>query len=133
MANPRDSVIVGAARTPIGAFQGALAAVPAPKLGAAAIAAALERASVRTQGDGAARVDEVFMGCVLPAGVGQAPARQAALAAGLPNTTPCITVNKVCGSGLFAVMLADRAIRAGDAEVVVAGGMESMSQTPYLL
>jgi len=131
--NPRETVIVGAARTPIGAFQGALAAVPAPKLGATAIKAALERARVPVAGDGAVPVDEVYMGCVLPAGQGQAPARQAALGAGLPNTTPCITVNKVCGSGLYAVMLADRAIRAGDAEVVVAGGMESMSQVPYYL
>ncbi|HEV8325071.1 MAG TPA: thiolase family protein [Myxococcota bacterium] len=132
-ANSREAVIVGAARTPIGSFQGALASVAAPQLGATAIRAALERAKVRVTGDGAARVDEVYMGCVLPAGTGQAPARQAALAAGLPNTTPCVTVNKVCGSGLYAVMLADRAIRAGDAEVVVAGGMENMSQAPYYL
>ena len=123
-----EAVIVGAARTPIGSFNGALSSVPAPKLGAVAIKAALERAGVAADA-----VDEVIMGCVLPAGLGQAPARQAAIFAGLANSTPCLTINKVCGSGLKAVMLAAQAIRAGDAHVVVAGGMENMSQAPYLL
>jgi acetyl-CoA C-acetyltransferase len=122
----REVVIVGAARTPIGAFLGSLAAVPAPRLGAAAIRAALERAGVA-----AAAVEEVIMGNVLQAGVGQAPARQAALFAGLPETTPCWTLNKVCGSGLKAVIAGAQAIALGDADVVVAGGMESMSNVPY--
>ncbi|MBU0551963.1 acetyl-CoA C-acetyltransferase [Myxococcota bacterium] len=124
----RDVVIVGAARTAIGAFGGALASVPAPQLGAAAIKAALERAGLAPE-----QVSEVIMGCVLSAGVGQAPARQAALAAGLKDHTPCMTINKVCGSGLKSVMLAAQAIRLGDAEVVVAGGMENMSRVPYYL
>ncbi|MCB9549282.1 MAG: acetyl-CoA C-acetyltransferase [Myxococcales bacterium] len=123
-----EAVIVGAARTPIGSFGGALASVPAPRLGAVAIKAALERAGVAADA-----VDEVIMGCVLPAGLGQAPARQAALFAGLDQGTACMTINKVCGSGLKAVMLAAQAIRAGDAQVIVAGGMENMSQAPYLL
>jgi acetyl-CoA C-acetyltransferase len=124
----RDVVIVGAARTPIGSFLGALASVPAPKLGATAIKAALERAGV-APGD----VGLVHMGMVLPAGVGQAPARQAALFAGLPQSTPCVTVNKVCGSGLEAVLGVARAIAAGEIEVGVAGGMESMSNAPHIL
>ncbi len=124
----REVVIVGAARTPIGAFQGALASLPAPKLGAVAIRGALERAGV-----GPEAVDEVYMGQVLQAGVGQAPARQAALGAGLPERVPCTTVNKVCGSGLKTVVLGAQAIALGDAEVVVAGGMESMSNAPYAL
>jgi len=124
----REAVIIGAARTPIGSFSGVLASVAAPRLGAVAIKAALERAGI--SGDD---VNEVIMGCVLPAGLGQAPARQAAIFAGLPQATPCMTLNKVCGSGLKAVMLAAQAIRAGDADVVVAGGMENMSQSPYLL
>jgi len=123
----RDVVIVGAARTPIGAFQGALASLTAPQLGAVAIKAALERAGVKPDA-----VDQVVMGNVLQAGVGQAPARQAAIYAGLANTTPCITVNKVCGSGLQAVVQAAQAIALGDIEVAVAGGMESMSNAPYL-
>jgi len=123
-----DAVIVGAARTPIGSFNGALASVRAPQLGAVAIKAALERAGVANDA-----VDELIMGCVLPAGLGQAPARQAAIFAGLDQRTPCLTINKVCGSGLKAVMLAAQAIRCGDASVVVAGGMENMSQAPYLL
>ena len=123
-----EAVIVGAARTAIGSFNGALSGVSAPKLGAVAIEAALERAGL-----GKDVVDEVIMGCVLPAGLGQAPARQAAIFAGLDNGTACLTLNKVCGSGLKAVMLAAQAIRCGDAEVVVAGGMENMSQAPYLL
>ena len=122
----REVVIVGAARTPIGAFLGSLASVTAPRLGAIAIRAALERAGVE-----AAAVDEVVMGNVLQAGVGQAPARQAAIYAGLPETTPCWTMNKVCGSGLKAVISAAQAIALGDADVVVAGGMESMSNVPY--
>ena len=122
----RDVVIVGAARTAIGSFLGSLASVPAPKLGAVAIKAALERAGV-APGD----VGLVHMGMVLPAGVGQAPARQAALFGGLPPSVPCVTVNKVCGSGLEAVIGAARAIAAGEVEVAVAGGMESMSNAPH--
>jgi len=123
---PQEIAIVGAARTPIGAFQGALASLASPRLGAVAIQAALERAGVRPD-----QVESVFMGCVLQGGVGQAPARQAALYAGLPDKVPCVTVNKVCGSGLEAVVEAARLILVGDAEVVVAGGMESMSNAPY--
>ena len=122
----REVVIVGAARTPIGSFLGTLAAVPAPRLGAVAIRAALQRAGVDP-----AAVDEVVMGNVLTAGVGQAPARQAALYAGLPDKTPCWTLNKVCGSGLKAVISGAQAIALGDADVVVAGGMESMSNAPH--
>jgi acetyl-CoA C-acetyltransferase len=125
---PRDVVIVSAARTPIGSFGGALASVTAPKLGATAIKAALARAKL----DGA-EVSEVLMGCVLPAGQGQAPARQAAIAAGIPTQVGAVTVNKVCGSGLETVMMASAAIKAGDAEIIVAGGMESMSNAPYYL
>jgi acetyl-CoA C-acetyltransferase len=124
----RDTVIVGAARTPIGSFNGSLASVPGPRLGAVAIKAALARAGVDP-----ALVGEVYMGTVLPAGVGQAPARQAALFAGLPEHVPCTTVNKVCGSGLKAVMLAAQAIALGDADIAVAGGMENMSLVPYYL
>jgi acetyl-CoA C-acetyltransferase len=124
----RDVVIVGAARTPIGSFLGALAAVPAPKLGATAIKAALERAGVAA-GD----VGLIHMGSVLQAGIGQAPARQAALYAGLPQSVPCVTVNKVCGSGLEAVLGVARAIAAGEIEIGVAGGMESMSNAPHIL
>jgi acetyl-CoA C-acetyltransferase len=124
----RDVVIVGAARTAIGSFLGSLASVPASRLGATAIKSALERASV-APGD----VQRVHMGMVLPAGVGQAPARQAALYAGLPNSVPCVTVNKVCGSGLEAVLGVARAIAAGELEVGVAGGMESMSNAPHVV
>ncbi len=124
----RDVVVVGACRTPIGAFQGALSTLSAPQLGAAAIAGALTRARVAP-----AAVQEVLMGCVLQAGLGQAPARQAAARAGLPAATPCTTINKVCGSGLKAVMLGMQAIALGEAETVVAGGMESMSNVPYYL
>jgi acetyl-CoA C-acetyltransferase len=126
--NDRDAVIVGAARTPIGRFGGGLAAVAAPELGGIAVRAALERAGVEP-----AAVDEAIMGNVLQAGEGQAPARQAALKAGLPVTVGALTINKVCGSGLKAVMLAAAAIRAGDGDVFVAGGMENMSAAPYLL
>ncbi len=122
----REVVIVGAARTPIGSFLGSLASVPAPRLGAIAIREALARAGVEP-----GAVDEVIMGNVLQAGVGQAPARQAAIHAGLPETTPCWTLNKVCGSGLKSVISGVQAIAVGDAEVVVAGGMESMSSVPY--
>jgi acetyl-CoA C-acetyltransferase len=122
----REVVIAGAARTPIGSFLGSLAAVQAPRLGAVAIRAALERAGVAP-----ATVDEVIMGNVLQAGVGQAPARQAARFAGIPDGTPAWTLNKVCGSGLKAVISAAQAIALGDADVVVAGGMESMSNVPY--
>jgi acetyl-CoA C-acetyltransferase len=124
----RDVVIVGAARTPIGSFLGTLASVSATKLGATAIKAALERAGVAP-----ADVGLVHMGMVLPAAVGQAPARQAALAAGLPQSVPCVTVNKVCGSGLEAVIGAARAIAAGEIEIAVAGGMESMSNAPHAI
>jgi acetyl-CoA C-acetyltransferase len=124
----REVVIVGAARTPIGSFQGALASLRAPELGAVAIQAALQRAGL-----GPSDVEEVLMGCVLPAGVGQAPARQAAIFAGLPKETPCTTVNKVCGSGLKTVAMGAQAIALGDADVIVAGGMESMSNAPYYL
>ncbi|NNK34243.1 MAG: acetyl-CoA C-acetyltransferase, partial [Xanthomonadales bacterium] len=121
-------VIVGAKRTPIGSFQGQFNSVSAVDLGAAAIAAAAAHAGV----DGA-DVSEVLMGCVLPAGMGQAPARQAALKAGIPVSTGCMTINKVCGSGLKSVMLGHDAIRAGSSEIVIAGGMESMTNAPYLL
>lgn len=123
-----QTVILSAARTPIGAFMGSLSAMSAPQLGAVAIREAVSRAGVQP-GD----ISEVIMGNVLTAGVGQAPARQAAIFAGLPDSVPCMTINKVCGSGLKAVMLGDQAIRCGDAEIVVAGGQESMSNAPYLL
>ncbi|HXV07493.1 MAG TPA: acetyl-CoA C-acetyltransferase [Burkholderiales bacterium] len=121
-------VIVGAARTPMGAFQGELRDFTAPELGAVAIRAALERAGVKSED-----VEEVIMGCVLPAGQGQAPARQAALGAGLPLGTGCTTVNKMCGSGMKAAMLANDLLLAGTNKVMVAGGMESMTNAPYLL
>jgi acetyl-CoA C-acetyltransferase len=121
-------LILSAARTPVGKFLGGLAELTAPKLGALAVAEAVRRANVA-----AGQVDEVILGTVVQAGQGQTPARQAALGAGLPDTVPAVTVNKVCGSGLKAVMLAAQAVRAGDADVVVAGGMESMSRAPYLL
>ena len=121
-------VIVGAARTPMGGFQGDLAPVAAPALGSVAIASALEHASLA--GDD---IDEVIMGCVLPAGLGQAPARQASLGAGLPEGVGCTTVNKMCGSGMKAAMMAHDALCAGSGRVMVAGGFESMSNAPYLL
>src|SRR5580658_7242536 len=121
-------VIAGFARTPIGGFQGDFKDLSAPELGAVAIRAAVERAGVPGES-----IQEVFFGCVLPAGLGQAPARQAALGAGLPQSAGATTINKVCGSGMKAVMLAHDLIRAGNAEIVVAGGMESMSNAPYLL
>ena len=121
-------VIVSAARTPMGGFQGELKGFSAPELGAAAIRAAVERAKIRPED-----VQEVFMGCVLPAGQGQAPARQASLGAGLPLSAGCTTVNKMCGSGMKSAMLAHDLLAAGSAEVIVAGGMESMTNAPYLL
>ena len=121
-------VIASAARTPMGGFQGELKGETAPSLGAAAIRAAVERAGLE-----GADVDEVIMGCVLPAGLGQAPARQASLGAGLPLAVPAATLNKVCGSGMKATMLAHDAILAGSADIVVSGGMESMTNAPYLL
>jgi acetyl-CoA C-acetyltransferase len=121
-------VIVGAARTPMGGFQGDFASLAASDLGAVAIKAAVERAGVQPSD-----VDKAIMGCVLPAGQGQAPARQAALKAGLPMSVGCTTVNKMCGSAMEATMLAHDALLAGTADVVVAGGMESMSNAPYLL
>jgi acetyl-CoA C-acetyltransferase len=126
--SPSDVVIVSAKRTPIGAFLGALSPLSAVQLGSAAMKAALEAASVS-----AADVQETIMGCVLPANLGQAPARQAALGAGVPIATPATTINKMCGSGLKAVMMAADQIRAGGASIVLAGGLESMSNAPYLL
>ncbi|MFN4769078.1 MAG: thiolase family protein [Candidatus Kapaibacterium sp.] len=123
-----SSYILSAARTPIGAFMGTLSSFTAPQLGSVALKAALERSGLS-----ASDVSEVILGNVLTAGVGQAPARQAALGAGLGEHVPCMTINKVCGSGLKSVMLADQAIRCGDASVVLAGGQESMTTAPYLL
>ena len=123
-----STVITGLARTPMGGLQGDLSAVSAPALGAAAIRGALRRASLDPDA-----VDETIMGCVLPAGLGQAPARQASLGAAIPMDVPCTTVNKMCGSGMKAIMLGHDAIAAGSAGVVVAGGMESMTNAPYLL
>ncbi len=123
-----SAVILGAARTPVGAFLGGLASLTAPQLGAIAIRCAVERSGVAPDA-----VDEVFMGTVIQAGVGQAPARQASLGAGLPRSIPCTTINKVCGSGLKAVMLASSQILSGEYGVIVAGGQESMSNAPYLL
>ncbi len=127
-ANPRDAVIVGAARTPIGKFMGALSPLSAPELGGIAVQAAIERSGVAPES-----VYEVIMGLVVSAGTGQAPARQAALKSGLPNTVGAAAINKVCGSGLKAVMMAANGIRANEADVFVAGGMESMSNAPYLM
>jgi acetyl-CoA C-acetyltransferase len=123
-----DVVIVGAKRTAIGSFLGQFTGVPTPMLGAAAITGALEQAGVAPD-----QVDEVIMGCVLPAGLGQAPARQASLGAGLPASAGCTTVNKVCGSGMKAIMQAHDAIKSGSSTIVVAGGMESMTNAPHLL
>jgi acetyl-CoA C-acetyltransferase len=123
-----DVVIVAAKRTPIGAFQGALSPMTAPQLGSAAVRAAIEAAGIQG-GD----IQEVIMGCVLSAGLGQAPARQAALGGGIPIGTPSTTINKMCGSGLKAVMMAADQVRAGETEIVLAGGLESMTNAPYLL
>ncbi len=124
----KDIVILSAARTPVGCFLGKLSSLSAPALGSIAIRGALERAGVKPE-----EVEQVIMGNVLQAGIGQAPARQASLGAGIPNTVPCITLHKVCGSGMRAVMDARNAILAGEYELAVAGGMESMSNAPYLL
>ena len=124
----RTPVIASAARTAIGRFGGTLSQISAPELGAVAIRAAVERAGVEP-----ASIDEVFMGCVVPAGQGQAPARQASIKAGIPPTVGAVTLNKVCGSGLKTVMTAAALIKAGDGDVYVAGGMESMNMGPYLL
>ena len=121
-------VIASYARTPMGGMQGALASVPATKLGSIAIAAAVERAGVAPDA-----IDQVIMGCVLPGALGQAPARQASIGAGLPLSTGATTINKVCGSGMKATMMAAEAIIAGTSDVVVAGGMESMTNAPYML
>ncbi len=121
-------VITGAARTPMGSFQGCLSSIKAPELGAAAIDAAIERTGISPD-----KVDDVIMGCVLPAGMGQAPARQAAIGGGLPASVPCTTVNKMCGSGMKAVMMGHDALHADPGGVMVVGGLESMTNTPYLL
>ena len=128
MSKSDPIVIVGMARTPIGGFQGVLKDVSGPKLGSAAIRAALERSGVPAED-----IDEVLMGCVLPAGMGQAPARQASIGAGIPDATGCTTVNKMCGSGMKTTMLAHDLLVAGTNEVMVAGGLESMSNAPYIL
>jgi acetyl-CoA C-acetyltransferase len=128
MSNERESVIISAVRTPTGKFQGALKDFSATDLGALVVRESVRRANVRPED-----VDEVIMGCVIQAGVGQNPARQAALKGGIPFGVSAVTVNKVCGSGLKAVMMASQAVKLGDAEIVVAGGMESMSNAPYLL
>ena len=126
-SSPDPIVILSYARTPMGSFQGALSGVSATELGATAVKAAVERAGI--SGD---QVDKVFMGNVLPAGLGQAPARQAALGAGLPRSAEAVTVSKVCGSGMQAAIFAHDTLAAGSADVIVAGGMESMSNAPYL-
>jgi acetyl-CoA C-acetyltransferase len=123
-----EAVIVSAVRTPVGKFQGSLASFSSPQLGALAVGEAIRRAGVEP-----AQVDECIMGCVLQAGLGQNPARQAAIHGGMPPTSSALTVNQVCGSGLRAVALAAQAIRLGDSNILVAGGMESMSNAPYLL
>ncbi|MFQ5990330.1 MAG: beta-ketoacyl synthase N-terminal-like domain-containing protein, partial [Candidatus Methylomirabilales bacterium] len=124
-----DDIVIGSAvRTPLGSFNGALASVPAPRLGSLVVAEVLRRANLEP-----AQVDEVYLGTVVSAGLGMAPARQAAISAGLPNSVEATTINKMCGSSLKAVTMAAQAIQSGDAQVIVAGGMESMSQTPYLL
>jgi len=128
MTNADPIVIAGAARTPIGGFQGAFLDISAPALGAVAAKAALARSAISP-----GEIEEVILGCVLPAGQGQAPARQAALAAGLPHSVPCTTINKMCGSGMKAIMVAHDVLCAGTARIALAGGMESMSNAPYLL
>jgi acetyl-CoA C-acetyltransferase len=128
MPELNEAVIISAARTPVGKFLGSLKGFSAPQLGAIAVREAVKRAGVKPED-----VDEVIMGCVIQAGLGQNPARQAALKGGLPNTVSAVTVNKVCGSGLKAVMMAAQGVQLGDTEIVVAGGMESMSNAPYLI
>src|SRR5262249_28577891 len=125
----KDPVVIASyARTPMGGFQGALGAVKATELGSVAVKAALERAGATPD-----QVEQIFMGCVLPGGLGQAPARQAALGAGLPISVEATTVNKMCGSGMQAAIMAHDALAAGTADIIIAGGMESMSNAPYLL
>lgn len=128
MSNFKEVVVVSAKRTPVGSFQGVLSTVPATKLGSIVIKSILDETKIDSK-----EIDEVIMGCVLSAGQGQAPARQAALGAGLPNSVECMTINKMCGSGLKSAMLAVQAIQVGDADVIIAGGMENMSLSPYLL
>src|SRR5690348_4781129 len=129
MIQHSDPVVIASyARTPMGGFQGILTGVKATDLGAAAVKAAVERAGAQPD-----QIEQIVMGCVLPAGLGQAPARQAALGAGLPKSVEATTVNKMCGSGMQAAILAHDALAAGSADVIIAGGMESMSQAPYLL
>ncbi len=125
----RDPVILSAARTPVGRFQGAYAGIPTVRLGAVAIRAAVDRAGINDP----AAIDEVIMGNVVSAGLGQAPARQAAISAGLPVSVGATTINKVCGSSLKAVMLAAQAVKAGDGNLFICGGMENMSRAPYLV
>ncbi len=124
----KEVVIVSVARTPIGSFLGSLASISAPKLGAIAIKGALNKINLDPT-----LIDEVYMGNVISAGLGQAPARQAAIFAGIPNTVPCTTINKVCASGMKSIMLATQAIKAGDAEIIIAGGMENMSSIPHYI
>ena len=124
----KEAVIVSGARTPVGAFNGSLSGFSAPQLGAIAIKEAVKRAGIKPE-----EIDEVLMGNVLQGGLGQAPARQASIAAGIPNTVSATTVNKVCGSGLKSIMFGEQAIKAGDADIIVAGGMESMTNAPYIL
>ena len=124
----KDVFIISAVRTPIGSYLGSLSGFKATELGSIVIKETLRKAGIA-----AGKVSEVIMGCVLPAGLGQAPARQASIGAGIPVSVPCTTVNKVCGSGLKSVMLAAQAIKSGDADIVVAGGFESMSNVPYYL
>src|SRR6266513_1814414 len=128
MSSIKQPVIISAVRTPVGKFLGALKGFKATELGAIVVREAVKRAAVKPED-----VDEVLMGCVIQAGLGQNPARQAALRGGLPNSVSAVTVNKVCGSGLKAIMMAAQGVRLGDTEIVVAGGMESMSNAPYLL
>ncbi|MFC1785910.1 thiolase family protein [Candidatus Neomarinimicrobiota bacterium] len=128
MSDLREVVVVSAKRTPVGSFQGVLSTVPAPTLGSVVIKSIIDETKIDLK-----EINEVIMGCVLPAGQGQAPARQAALGAGLLNSVECMTINKVCGSGIKSLMLATQAIQVGDADVIIAGGMENMSLAPYLL
>ena len=128
MSNKKEVVITAAKRTPVGSFQGSLSSITAPKLGSVVIKNLIDESKIDPN-----QIDAVIMGCVLTAGLGQAPARQAALGAGLPNSVECLTINKMCGSGLKSIMLAAQAIQVGDANLIIAGGMENMSQAPYLL
>jgi len=128
MSKENEAVILSAARTPIGKFQGTLSSVPATKLGAIAVQEAVKRAGINPQ-----EIEEVIMGNVVSAGLGQAPARQSGIYANVPETVSATTINKVCGSGLKAAMMASQAVRAGDADLFIAGGFESMSRAPYLV